>query len=166
MELKSKQSPNNLAYSLAGSDSSAWLPTTDTQRVVNFETEMAVDQDHIPDFSLSGPKASRYGSAKHSWSMAEGMNYSSSHSPSRAYTSPLIYPGDSINDLVAASRDKARDLLQSGVSLHAVTGSGPTDVELLFRTRQPDEAWNVPGWACEVGLIGYKMVHMTDIDLL
>ncbi|KAI1619725.1 hypothetical protein EDD37DRAFT_654613 [Exophiala viscosa] len=68
----------------------------------------------------------------------------------RAFTLPLICPGDPINEMVISFRDGARDLLKSGVSLESVMGSGLTDVELLFRLRQPDDEWNVPGWACEM----------------
>jgi hypothetical protein len=67
-------------------------------------------------------------------------------------TLSLIYPGDSINEIVLSCRDRARDLLRSGVPLQSVMRSGLTEVELLFRMRQQDEEWNVPGWACEVGL--------------
>jgi len=72
--------------------------------------------------------------------------------PPRAFTLPLICPGDPINDMILSFRDGARDLLKSGVSLESVMGCGLTDVELLFRMRQPDDEWNVPGWACEVRL--------------
>ncbi|KEF60721.1 uncharacterized protein A1O9_02282 [Exophiala aquamarina CBS 119918] len=94
----------------------------------------------------------QFGGATGNWPFIGGSDWSSGPSPLQTVTLPLIYPGDPINEIVLSCRDRARDLLRSGVPLQSVMGSGPTDVELLFRMRQPDEEWNLPGWACEVGL--------------
>ncbi|KAK7889947.1 hypothetical protein LTR67_008411 [Exophiala xenobiotica] len=75
---------------------------------------------------------------------------SSSLSPTKGITLPLIHPSDPMSDVALSFRDGARELLKYGVSLRSVMGSGPTDVELLFRTRQPNDEYNVPGWACEL----------------
>ncbi|KAK5281103.1 hypothetical protein LTS03_011700 [Exophiala xenobiotica] len=71
-----------------------------------------------------------------------------------------------MGDIALSFRDGARDLLKSGVPLRSVMGSGPTDVELLFRTRQPDDEYNVPGWACEVGLTESASQHTISAALL
>ena len=120
---------------------------------------MAQQEELRQNRRFSEPYTSQLGGVNDGRSSMRGSDCSSSHSPTQGLTLPLIYPGDPMSNIALSFRDGARDLLKSGVSLRSVMGSGPTDVELLFRSRQPDDEYNVPGWACEVGLTESASVH-------
>jgi len=133
-------------------DSSTSLLTSKFPQIADFETQTGLCENLSQNHHSLKSNTWQFGGVRGSCSFLGGSDCSSSPSPLRAVTLPLIYPVDSISKIVLNFRDRARDLLRSGISLPSVMGSGLTDVELLFRTRQPDEEWNVPGWACEVGL--------------
>ena len=128
------------------------LPTSKSPPVPDFETQMTSFGNLKQKDDFSESNTLQFGGVNGSRSLTGGSDYSGGHLPRQLLSLPLICPGDPINDIVLSFRDGARDLLTAGVSLQSVMGSGLTDVELLFRMRRPDEEWNVPGWACEVGL--------------
>jgi hypothetical protein len=113
---------------------------------------MALHDELSQDRRFSEPYTLQLSGVNEGRSSMRGSDCSSSLSLAQGLTLPLIYPGDPMSDIALSFRDGARDLLKSGVCLRSVMGSGPTDVEFLFRTRRPDDEYNVPGWACEVGL--------------
>jgi hypothetical protein len=134
------------------SDTSSPL-TCNFSQIEDGETQPNLYKSFSENYQLLKSSTWQSDGAVGSWPSLGGPDCSSSPSPLRTtLTLPLIYPGDPISEIALSCRDRARDLLRSGVPWQSVMGSGLTDVELLFRTRQPDEEWNVPGWACEVGL--------------
>ncbi|KIW10109.1 hypothetical protein PV08_11069 [Exophiala spinifera] len=130
-------------------DSGILLPTIGLAQVVDFEAELALSENQSQHRRFSLPGTLQSGGVYGGRSFMKGWDHMRNPSLLRTFTLPLIYPGDPVNDIVLAFRDKARDLLKSGASLRSIMGSGPTDVELLFRPRQSDDEWNVPNWACE-----------------
>ncbi|KAK5232138.1 hypothetical protein LTR47_006667 [Exophiala xenobiotica] len=131
-------------------DSGTSLPTINSPQVGDFGKQTALHDELSQNRRFSEPYTLQLSGVNDSRSSMRGSDYSSSLSPTQGLTLPLIYPGDPMSDIALSFRDGARDLLKSGVSLQSVMGSGPTDVELLFRTRRPDDEYNVPGWACEL----------------
>lgn len=122
---------------------------------------------------FSSPSTLQAGGLYGTCSSMRNRDYMGNPSPLRAFTLPLIYPGDPVNDNVLDFRDRARGLLRSGASLCSIMGSGATDVELLFRAKQPDDEWNVPGWACEVGFtqfpqapLPWPMIYIWELSLV
>ncbi|RVX66726.1 hypothetical protein B0A52_08919, partial [Exophiala mesophila] len=130
-------------------DSVALLPTIDSAQVANFEAKMASSEHQSPHRRCSLPSTLQSDGVCGTCFYTKGWDYPCNPSPIRTFTLPSIYPGDPVNDIVIDFRDRARDLLKSGASLRTIMGFGATDVELLFRTRKPDDELTVPSWACE-----------------
>lgn len=149
---------SQFSFSPTSFDSNTSLPTTrsNSSSIAQSETQTVLCQKPSvsQNPSLSESSTWPFGGSKGSRSFMPGWDCSL-----RSFTLPLIFPGDPINDMVISFRDGARDLLKSGVSLDSVMGTGLTDVELLFRLRQPDDEWNVSGWACEVRSTEWEPIH-------
>lgn len=64
---------------------------------------------------------------------------------------PITAPNDPLSMVCLTFRDTARTMLMQGASLDRLNAGGKMCAELLFRNRTPQDEWNIPNWACEVG---------------
>lgn len=70
----------------------------------------------------------------------------------RVYDVPLLDPQNDFSTYCLDLRNSGRRALARGISLNRLSYWGKMDCELLFRDRVAQDDWNIPNWACEVGL--------------
>ena len=103
---------------------------------------------HIQGFGnlpfSSAIKANHYPAASQ-WQQL--VNFSAHEYQVRSFA---LWEDSPIATLFYSFQDHAYQSIANGTSASSILGSGITDVELIFRSRTPDDPYDVCSWACEM----------------